>query len=592
MPGLGYRALDKFNNVLFRQGDECDHCYVILGGVIGIFESTEEAEFDSPDVSTSVRTTVPPRQSSDSMSSPIAEDRILEQPNDEEDLAQHDTSFGRHVTTLEPGDLMGEYMDSNSVRTHTAVAMASDTTKCSTDTVLAELLVVDRRTYMEWLQSEEWVQKASDGKTTRLRNHTKELVRMEQCRRVFLRKPASTRTDTDYRMINDVLIRQPFISQLPASTVRVLGKAVTMLEIATDEVVCWQGNTGDCLYIVLRGSVNGYAMSSKEMAAKAPSHHLGNIAMSSSRVAKKARRNSSSNIGKFQRKLSGQNPAVASILAFKSINNQPGSDTSSNQNSTEQQANAQDADNNNAMRASFANFSRKNKKIGGDNKTPQPEFSLLGAQCAYGELVSVRKNGDAFGESSLQNSEPHPETIIAREPTELLVIHKRDYDNIVTLAGRVGRRLSYAPAELKTKLRMVEEIERQLSSKAKPTLEQENALVEATLMKKNILERLLRPLAVFHDLSPVEFDHMVGLMTPVNTNAGENVFKIGDKTSWLGILVVGSIDILDGHHHEVLHTVSIGEQFGHHALIWECEKRFLEVRPLRHNIFYSDSLLT
>ena len=145
--------------------------------------------------------------------------------------------------------------------------------------------------------------------------------------------------------------------------------------------------------------------------------------------------------------------------------------------------------------------------------------------------------------------------------------------------------LSFRPAELKRKLAMIEDVVGRLSATPNGALsaDQHKVLAEALTLKRSILNQLLRPLAVFRELPDSTFDALVSRMRSVSFEVDEPLFVIGDKPSWVGILVMGGIEISDGHH-EVLHTVRIGEQFGHLPILWDEQTRFVEARATKETL--------
>ena len=66
-------------------------------------------------------------------------------------------------------------------------------------------------------------------------------------------------------------------------------------------------------------------------------------------------------------------------------------------------------------------------------------------------------------------------------------------------------------------------------------------------------------------------------------NVGETVYSFGENPSWVGVLVLGSIEIFEGS--QVLYTVRLGEQFGHLPYVWGASEHFNEVRLQALRVF-------
>ena len=588
MPGLGYRAFHREGEPMFVEGNDNGNVYVVLAGAVDLYVATDSAGGATPGAS-------------HSKGAPAAAG--------EDNEAKLRESYGQRVATLVEGDFFGEYHlgQINRKRTYTAVAAKTSlpTAECSRSFIVAEVLVIDHDTYVAWLESEQRSTE-TEGGGLHLRNRTHELIRMEQCRRVLLRKTEEFRTRADHDLIREMIEVQPFIAQLPEANVVALAKTVTMRVVPANGLIFDQGDKGDCLYMILRGSVNLFRRTEETTAWL---------------LAAKARAEAGTSRGSGASKNGG--PAITAALAKVNAVEAPTSavvDVESSEHagvgaafeSTPRTSGRVLAEKEEASvvevvgddSGSVTNEQDVAQQLqemavnmslnGADHRAvssaiPQIEINAMGTiHAQYGELISIQRDGDAFGESALRTGDPRSAAVIAREPTELLCIRKHDFDSIVALLGDKGGSGAvslFRPSELKRKLNAIEEHIETLTNVKNPTHAQQDELEKAVLLKRSTLQSILRPLSVFKDLADDEFGAIASRMRALSFNAGEPVFAFDQNPSWVGILVLGSIEVSDGlHPNDVLHKVHVGEQFGHLPIVWGLSGHFAEARATKETL--------
>ena len=491
MPGLSYRAYKKEGEQVFLEGDDYNgFVCVVLSGCVFLHSHRFKR--------TNVASAANPRRS-----------RTPGRTRSLENLSHLEYHYGARYATLLAGDMFGEYWLSEKglKRSCSAITVAGDDQTSAND-IVTEVLVISKNAYTEWLEAGQTKHAEESEHSNPQRTRATELIAIEKCRMVLLRKSKEFREELDIELIREVIEKQPFVAQLPKTKIEALAHTVTMREVVSDEIVYREGDPGDCLYIVLRGSVNVY---SHDEASEGP--EMG--------------------------KVSPGRPGAGDIFIPTTM--------------------------------------------------PQAHIKDIGAiHIEYGKLTSLRRDGDAFGEAALRAGRPRYATVLAREPTELLIIRKSDFDDIIALMrDKADSAGAFRPAELMRTLKTIEDTIDELVQFTEPTQEQEIELSHARKLKSNTLESILRPIPIFADMGDSDFEKAVSRMRCVSFKLGDTVFAL-EETPWIGVLVIGTIQVF-GVAKEHLHTILPGEQFGHLPVIWERPTQFLHARATEDSLVMSMS---
>jgi CRP-like cAMP-binding protein len=336
---------------------------------------------------------------------------------------------------------------------------------------IVELLVIERQAYCAWLMADQAQHNHHRGSVRRGSSvaekvkglqqqqeeapsvssvqpdhsaaqprRARELLKMEQCRRVLLRKDAVVRSRAEVELIEEVILRQPFVAQLSAEKVHALSQAVTMVEVDSEEVICHQGDIGDCLYIISRGGINVYvesadsntspeADSGKKLDEDNASidHDEDDVSVSSPHRANTPPNEPPKAAGPIAPARSRRVTAIAPADRRISLGELLSADELAAGNAGSSIRGAAAAAVDDAPPASMTLDDRETDgpKAVIELSVRQAQINDLGqVHIKYGRLVSIQGEGDTFGESSMYTGAPRAATVVAREPTELLLIHK------------------------------------------------------------------------------------------------------------------------------------------------------------------------
>ena len=175
---------------------------------------------------------------------------------------------------------------------------------------------------------------------------------------------------TDLERLAEVLNDQHFFGPLTQVQKDAVCRAVTIVNVEANDVICEEDEEGECLYLLYYGSASVFVNHQTKREE---------IRFSSSDAADGGGGNTAPKDQATQQDLSAPRPGAID-----------------------------------AARAAPA--------------APQRE------DCSpFGVLINVMKKGDVFGEASLQTGRPHGTSVVAREKSELLRIDKADYDAILRL---------------------------------------------------------------------------------------------------------------------------------------------------------------
>ncbi|DBB16255.1 TPA: hypothetical protein ACH3X3_014574 [Trebouxia sp. C0006] len=138
--------------------------------------------------------------------------------------------IGRLVASLGPGDALGEMalLKQGGLRTATVQA----TTDC-------EVIIMHRSIFESLMRT--------------LKGHL--LYQAEYLSRLLV-KPPTGRSEADVLKLASYLTSLQRFQEVPQPKLVQLAKEVTYAELAVGTVICRQGDDGDCMYIILRGSCN------------------------------------------------------------------------------------------------------------------------------------------------------------------------------------------------------------------------------------------------------------------------------------------------------------------------------------------------
>ncbi|KAL0026691.1 hypothetical protein WJX79_004506 [Trebouxia sp. C0005] len=312
--------------------------------------------------------------------------------------------IGRLVASLGPGDALGEMalLKQGGLRTATVQA----TTEC-------EVIIMHRSIFESLMRT--------------LKGHL--LYQAEYLSRLLV-KPPSGRSEADVLKLASYLTSLQRFQEVPQPKLVQLAKEVTYAELAVGTVICRQGDDGDCMYIILRGSCNVHVDPDFDETAQAGALQKASL---QPKVLKKKQPMAAGLTAKhLLRPGTGHLERLSSTASTRSDMSTASSVTASSRRSTE----SHDGHPRRSLVLGEASVMSKGRAIAAamagaiDGESPKltdDQVVLLEQQ--YGPLDRNLPTGGSFGELSLADSKlaRRNATIIAAEPASLIRIDKQLY---------------------------------------------------------------------------------------------------------------------------------------------------------------------
>ncbi|KAL0051636.1 hypothetical protein WJX82_011024 [Trebouxia sp. C0006] len=256
----------KAGTILMKQGDKGDHMYIILSEEVQV-PVKEDTPVTQPAANASANVMVPDpqttsisaqagdavlakadagRKTAPSRLSRFGQDSLAASPSTAPEVKTPSAAsaqqpggkqsrlsgkgIGRLVASLGPGDALGEMalLKQGGLRTATVQA----TTDC-------EVIIMHRSIFESLMRT--------------LKGHL--LYQAEYLSRLLV-KPPTGRSEADVLKLASYLTSLQRFQEVPQPKLVQLAKEVTYAELAVGTVICRQGDDGDCMYIILRGSCN------------------------------------------------------------------------------------------------------------------------------------------------------------------------------------------------------------------------------------------------------------------------------------------------------------------------------------------------
>ncbi|KAH8053739.1 hypothetical protein JL722_9214 [Aureococcus anophagefferens] len=284
LPGIHLKNYAR-NNIVYHQGQERDHFYLIISGQVGIFQvmATSSAAADEPSSAAAARASlnkgkgrqpVMVRRKTMDGARQRRGFRVAD-PNRSLDVAVPEcgiSSSASCIAIIGPGDTFGgEYLLSTTAfaRSHSTVVL----------TPTAALMRIDRDFILKW---NDWHQRQLDARhlaealnqglpSPVATPSVRDMLRAEQCRHVLRHKPSTARTEGDIQALVEFFARNHFEEHSEA-TKRDICRLVWVREIAVGEVIWdeldvdgvyddYAPDEDEDFYLILQGAVAAYMTS-------------------------------------------------------------------------------------------------------------------------------------------------------------------------------------------------------------------------------------------------------------------------------------------------------------------------------------------
>ncbi|KAH8053237.1 hypothetical protein JL720_14716 [Aureococcus anophagefferens] len=285
LPGIHLKNYAR-NNIVYHQGQERDHFYLIISGQVGIFQvmATSSAAADEPSSAAAARASlnkgkgrqpVMVRRKTMDGARQRRGSRVAD-PNRSLDVAVPEcgiSSSASCIAIIGPGDTFGgEYLLSTTAfaRSHSTVVL----------TPTAALMRIDRDFILKW---NDWHQRQLDARhlaealnqglpSPVATPSVRDMLRAEQCRHVLRHKPSTARTEGDIQALVEFFARNHLFEEHSEATKRDICRLVWVREIAVGEVIWdeldvdgvyddYAPDEDEDFYLILQGAVAAYMTS-------------------------------------------------------------------------------------------------------------------------------------------------------------------------------------------------------------------------------------------------------------------------------------------------------------------------------------------
>ena len=251
LPGVRFCSVEAGKR-MFEEGDQSDHIYVVYSGRLELWKKLQVAKESRRGGDEEKREDLSSVMTLSNMSGKLKlKGKLAKKKGHHDDgdgslLAKRpgttnavDEDFvqmkGYKMLDIEHGDAFGAYRKVDELRGYSAFTVDQ-----------CDLLVIDRKYIAKYWLSDEKAQAA---------------LRAECCRHA-LRKDRGIRDNNDTKLIQGVLGTESFMSQLPMEKQVAVSHVLQLRDVEPGELICQQGDVGDCMYIIFWGDAEVYINSS------------------------------------------------------------------------------------------------------------------------------------------------------------------------------------------------------------------------------------------------------------------------------------------------------------------------------------------
>ena len=379
------------DEVCFLEGDIGDAFYVVLTGEVALCKHASE---------------------------PVDGKAVLpEGAKIGKSVGQYHETHGEVIGVLHAGDTFGEKaLLSQEQNVRYTSAVASKTT---------ELLMLNKKDFSRYMGGME------------------DVVFAHEVAAGLLKIPPAERTAQHLEKLGEMLKSNSFFQEQPPKIRREICRVAQFRAVPKDSVVVKQGDVGDSFYVILRGTLSVHLSESAEhMAARMVATNastrrerrgLSNIAA--------AFRGKSPDKGDVVRKKAlkwrsnAKNQVFAKKVALQIATTQPAAMI------TQMERRPPTAETSPVAKpatplvaesgASDKSPTEESKRASTGNRRQPGEGQAMEPTELYGPCQAFLGNGQGFGELALLNGAPRAATVVTQEASELLMIMKSDYDQVM-----------------------------------------------------------------------------------------------------------------------------------------------------------------